>query len=131
MTSLRAAAGMAELQVLDQRGTASTVAVDLKTGVINSIVAHPGIRGRVLAIDGSLMFLDEHRWVLEAPDGSRRYISIDKDDLTFTRMSNDWFHITSPESSQEWALHLTQTRLEISELPIDAIKASAVNKVRP
>ncbi len=131
VTSLRVAAGNAELQVLNEGGTASTVVVDLETGMIRSTAAHPGIRGPVLAIDGSLLFLDEHRWAFETPDGSRRYISIDKDDLRFTRMSNDWFHITSPGSSQEWALHLTQTQLELSELPVSATNAMAANKVRP
>jgi len=50
-------------------------------------------------------------------NGWRRVLPIAAGDLTIERMSSDWLHIFSASSGEHWALHLTESDLQLSQLP--------------
>jgi hypothetical protein len=64
-----------------------------------------------------VVFHDEQGLEIESAAGGRHTLPLAPADLAMERMSNDWLHIFSPSAKQDWALHLSNTALDLSALP--------------
>jgi hypothetical protein len=107
----------ARLLVLEANASVSAVIVSLKTGQVIDSQTLPGMEGRAFAQHSFLVASNSKTLVIESADGQRRVLPLAAPDITIERMSSDWLHIFSASSGEHWALHLTQTDLQLSRMP--------------
>jgi hypothetical protein len=107
----------ARLLVRQTDASVSAVIVSLTTGQVIDSQTVPGIEGRAFAQHSFLVAIDSKTLVVESEDGQRRVLPLVAPDLTIERMSSDWLHVFSASSGEHWALHLTQTDLQLSRMP--------------
>jgi hypothetical protein len=107
----------ARLLVLEDDASVSSVIVSLKTGQVIDSQTVPGMKGRVFAQHSFLVATNSKTLVIESANGQRRVLPLAASDITIERMSSDWLHIFAASSGEHWALHLTQTDLELSRMP--------------
>jgi hypothetical protein len=105
------------LLVSNGNASVSAVIVSLQTGQVIDSQIVPGIEGRAFAQHSFIVATNSKTLVVESADGQRRTLPLAAGDLTIERMSSDWLHIFSTSSGEHWALHLTQTDLQLSQLP--------------
>ena len=63
------------------------------------------------------LFSDARGFEIQAADGTVRTLAISAPDIKIERMSGDWLHLSSATAHRDWALLLTQSDLQLSELP--------------
>ena len=107
----------ARLLLAEPNGVVSEAAISLDTGDLVSLNVLPGIVPPAFVQHGFVLFHDEHGLEIASASGALRTVPLAASDLTFERMSSDWLHLASRSMKQNWALHLTNTILELSELP--------------
>jgi hypothetical protein len=107
----------ARLLVRQTDASVSAVIVSLKTGQVIDSQNLPGIEGCAFAQHSFLVAANSKTLVIESVNGQRRVLPLAAHDLTIERMSSDWLHIFSDSSGEHWALHLTQTDLQLSRMP--------------
>ncbi len=118
VTSVQAmGAHAAKLLMTTRDGNVSELTMSLDTGQLTSVKFLPGIEGPAFLHHAFVLFRGKHGFEVEAPDGSRRTISVAPKDLTIDQMSSDWLHLTSSTTKQDWALQLNGSTLQLSELP--------------
>ena len=110
----------AALLVTGSEGAVSEAAVSLETGNLVSFNILPGVTGPAYFQCSYLVFHDERGLEIASRDGAVRTLPLPENDLAFERMSSDWLHISSLRTGQSWILHLSSTKLELSELPTPA-----------
>ncbi|MGI9072076.1 MAG: hypothetical protein ACR2JB_12380 [Bryobacteraceae bacterium] len=98
-------------------GEVSEITISLDSGQPISVKFLPGIQGPAFLHHAFVIFHDKQGLEVEAPDGSRRTVSVAARNLVIERMSSDWLHLTSPSTKQSWVLHLNNTDLQLSEMP--------------
>jgi hypothetical protein len=108
----------AKLLATTSGGEVSEITISLDTGQPTSVKFLPGIQGPAFLHHTFVIFHDKRGLEVEAPDGSLRAVPIAAKDLAIERMSSDWLHLTSPSTEQSWALHLNNTALQLSEMPV-------------
>jgi hypothetical protein len=104
-------------------GNVSEITISLDTGQLTSLKFLPGIRGPAFLQQSLVLFRDKHGLAIEAPDGSRRTVSVPARDFTVEQMSSDWLHLSSPSTHQSWVLHLNSSALQLSEMPVSKTEA--------
>ena len=107
----------ARLLIRQTNGSVAAVVVSLKTGLVVDSQILPGVAGRATAQHSFLVAVDSKTLIIESANGWRRVLPIAAGDLTIERMSSDWLHIFSASSGEHWALHLTESDLQLSQLP--------------
>jgi hypothetical protein len=107
----------ARLLVRQADASVSAVIVSLKTGQVIDSQTVPGMEGRAFAQYSFLVAANSKTLVIESTNGQRRVRPLAAPDITIERMSSDWLHIFSASSGEHWALHLTQTDLQLSRMP--------------
>jgi hypothetical protein len=107
----------ARLLVRQGDASISSVTVSLTTGQIIDSQTVPGIEGNAFAQHSFFIAANSKTLVVESADGQRRVLPLAAPDITIERMSSDWLHIFSASSGEHWALHLTQTDLQLSRMP--------------
>lgn len=107
----------ARLLVRQADASVSAVIVSLTSGQVVDSQTLPGMEGRAFAQHSFLVASNSKTLVIEFADGQRRVLPLAAPDLTIERMSSDWLHIFSATSGEHWALHLTQTDLQLSRMP--------------
>ena len=78
----------------------------------------PGIQGPAFLHHASVIFHDKQGLEVEAPDGSRRTVPLTAMDVRIERMSSELLHLTSPGTKRSWVLRLSNTVLQLSEMPV-------------
>ncbi len=63
------------------------------------------------------LFADTNGFEVQAADGTTRTLPISATDVKIERMSGDWIHLSSAKEHRDWALFLTGSDLQLSELP--------------
>jgi len=107
----------ARLLVRQVDASISVVTVSLKTGQVIDSQTVPGIEGNAFAQHSFFIAANSKTLVVESANGQRRVLPLATPDITIERMSSDWLHIFSVSSGEHWALHLTQTDLQLSRMP--------------
>jgi hypothetical protein len=107
----------ARLLVRQGDASVSVVTVSLKTGQVIDSQTVPGIEGNAFAQHAFFIAANSKTLVIESANGQRRVLPLAAPDITIERMSSDWLHIFSVSSGEHWALHLTQTDLQLSRMP--------------
>jgi hypothetical protein len=107
----------ARLLVRQGDASVSVVTVSLKTGQVIDSQTVPGIEGNAFAQHAFFIAANSKTLVIESANGQRRVLPLAAPDITIERMSSDWLHIFSASSGEHWALHLTQTDLQLSRMP--------------
>jgi hypothetical protein len=108
----------AKLLATSNGGDVSEVTISLDTSQPTLVKFLPGIQGPAFLHHASVVFHDKQGLEVEAPDGSRRTVYIAATNLVIERMSSDRLHVMSPSSEQSWVLHLNNTVLQLSEMPV-------------
>jgi hypothetical protein len=127
VTDLQSAGSkQARLIVLHPDNTVSGVTVSLRTGNLVSSEALPGVRGYTFGQGFFVIYATEKELVVDNLRGYRRSLPFDAPDFVMERMSTNWLHIYSPTLQQNWALHVTQSDLQLSMLPGIATIASSI-----
>jgi hypothetical protein len=116
VTSLRVVGHTAELLVWNESAV-STVTISLDSGDQVSDRLIPDVTGPAIQIKGYLVYCREGDIEFSSADGLRRTVAMPAPDLTVERMSSNWLHLDSRSTRRHWALHVTETGLELSELP--------------
>jgi hypothetical protein len=110
----------AKVLVLAEKAV-SEVTVSLQSGNVESIRVLPGVGRPALQQKSFLVFSEENGIQVEGSDGVRRSLAlngvVDANDVAMERMASDWLHLWSARLRQDWALHITPTLLDISQLP--------------
>ena len=118
VTSIRAtSAGGAKLLANDSNGNVFLVSVSLETGRVVSINLLPGIKGPAFQHYSFVISHDANGLHITGADGTVRTLPLVAPDLMFERMSSDWLHVSSANTGQDWALHLNQSALHLSQMP--------------
>lgn len=91
--------------------------VDLNTGNVVSRNLLPGISSPAYESGTLLIFADKQGLEIETRNGVRRTFSGIPSNVVMERMSTGWFHISSPATGQNWALHLRGETASLAELP--------------
>jgi hypothetical protein len=107
----------ARLLVRQADASVSAVIVSLKSGQVIDSQTVPGIEGNAFAQHSFFIAANSKTLVVESANGQRRVLPLAAPDITIERMSSDWLHIFSVSSGEHWALHLTQTDLQLSRMP--------------
>ncbi|MGA8029015.1 MAG: hypothetical protein WB992_17890 [Bryobacteraceae bacterium] len=107
----------ATLLLLTIGGKILEATVSLETGNLMSMNPLPEIRGPALLQHSFIVFHDRAGLEIKAADGALRTLSFPIGDLTIERMSSDWLHLSSATTRQDWALHLSNVSLHLSQLP--------------
>jgi hypothetical protein len=107
----------ARLLVRQADASVSAVIVSLKSGQVIDSQTVPGIEGNAFAQHSFFIAANSKTLVVESANGQRRVLPLAAPDITIERMSSDWLHIFSASSGEHWALHLTQTDLQLSRMP--------------
>lgn len=63
------------------------------------------------------VFSDGQGLEVQAADGTVRTLPITATDVKMERMSDRWVHLSSATAHRDWALLLTDTEMQLSELP--------------
>lgn len=63
------------------------------------------------------VFSDGEGLEIQAVNGTMRTLPIKATDLEMERMSDHWVHLSSATAHRDWALLLTDTEMQLSELP--------------
>ncbi len=63
------------------------------------------------------LFSDGQGLEVQAADGTTRTLPITATDVKMERMSDHWVHVSSATAHRDWALLLTNTEMQLSELP--------------
>ena len=113
----------ARLLATNAEGNVSEITISLETGQLTSLKFLPGIRGPAFLQQSFVLFRDKQGLEIEAPNGSRRTVSVPSRDFTVERMSSDWLHLSSPSTQQSWVLHLSNSALQLSEMPVSKAEA--------
>lgn len=106
-----------ELLATQSGGEVLKSSVSLQTGNLISSDVLPGVQGPAFLQSDFVVFHDDQGLEIESASGVRHTLSLAAADLAVERMSNDWLHISSPRAKQDWALHLSNTALDLSALP--------------
>jgi hypothetical protein len=114
----------ARLLVRHSDNTVSGVTVSLRTGNLVSSEVLPGVRGYAFGQGFFVVYAIDKELIVDNLTGYRRTVALDAPDLVIERMSSTWLHLYSPSLQQSWALHLTQSDLQLSLLPGLAIASS-------
>jgi hypothetical protein len=107
----------ARLLVRQADASLSVAIVSLQTGQVVDSQTVPGMQGHAFAQHSFLVAANSKTLVVESANGQRRVLPLVAPDITIERMSSDWLHIFSVSSGEHWALHLTQTDLQLSRMP--------------
>jgi hypothetical protein len=75
------------------------------------------VQGPAFLQSNFVVFHDDQGLEIESANGLRHTLPMPAADLAAERMSNDWLHISSASTKQDWALHLSNTALDLSALP--------------
>ncbi len=106
-----------ELLATQSGGETLKVTIALRTGNLISADLVPGVTGPAFLQSNFVVFHDEQGLEIESASGVRHTFALAASDLTVERMSNDWLHVASLSTKQDWALHLSNTALDLSALP--------------
>jgi hypothetical protein len=106
-----------ELLATQPGGEVLKSSVSLQTGNLISSDVLPGVRGPAFLQSNFVVFHDDEGLEIESASGVRHTLPLAAGDLAVQRMSNDWLHVSSPGTKQDWALHLSNTALDLSALP--------------
>jgi len=118
VTDLQSAGSkQARLIVQHPDNSVSGVTISLRTGNLVSSEPMPGARGYTFGQGFFFVYATEKELVVDSLRGYRRTVALPAPDFVIERMSNTWLHIYSPKLQQNWALHLTQSELQLSMLP--------------
>jgi hypothetical protein len=118
VTDLQSAGSkQARLIVLNSDNSVSGVTVSLRNGNLVSSEPLPGVQGYAFGQGFFLVYGGPKELVVDSLRGYRRSVSMPASDFVIERMSDNWLHIYSPSTRQNWALHLTQAELQLSQLP--------------
>src|SRR5581483_5056571 len=98
-------------------GEVLKVSISLQTGNPISSDVLPGVQGPAFLQSNFIVFHDDQGLEIESVSGVRHTLPLAAGDLAVERMSNDWLHIASLSAKQDWALHLSNTALDLSALP--------------
>ncbi|MDQ2775083.1 MAG: hypothetical protein M3Y57_09230 [Acidobacteriota bacterium] len=116
VTSLRAVGHTADLLVRNENAvSAVTISLDSGDQVSDRLV--PDVTVAAIQFKGYVVYRGEDGVEFASADGSRRTAPMPAPDLTVERMSSDWLHLESHATARHWALHVTATGLQLSELP--------------
>ena len=63
------------------------------------------------------LFSDGQSLEVQAANGTVHTLPIAATDLKMERMSDRWVHLSSATAHRDWALLLTDTEMQLSELP--------------
>lgn len=63
------------------------------------------------------VFSDGQGLEVQAADGTMRTFPITATDVKMARMADHWIHLSSATAHRDWALLLTDTEMQLSELP--------------
>lgn len=91
--------------------------LSLDTGEPISVRPMPGVQGPAFLHQSFVLFHDKEGLEIESSNGNRRTIPVSARDISFEHMSSDWLHLSSASTKQDWALHVTDTGWQLSELP--------------
>ena len=64
------------------------------------------------------LFSDGQGLEVQAADGTMRTLPITANNVKMERMSDHWIHLSSATAHRDWALLLTDTEMQLSELPV-------------
>jgi hypothetical protein len=64
-----------------------------------------------------VLFRDGQGLEVQAADGTVRTLPISATDVKMERMADSWIHISSATAHRDWALLLSSTEMQLSELP--------------
>ena len=118
VTSVQAvSSSVARLLANDSRGNVFQLNVSLETGNVVSQDLLPGIKGPAFQQYGFIVSQGSNGLDIQAPNGPLRTLPFSAPAVRFERMSSGWVHISSPATHQDWALHLTNSALQLSILP--------------
>ncbi len=106
-----------ELLATQSGGEVLKVSISLQTGNPISSDVLPGVQGPAFLQSNFVVFHDDQGLEIESANGLRHTLPMPAADLAAERMSNDWLHISSASTKQDWALHLSNTALDLSALP--------------
>lgn len=108
----------AKLLASTSGGNVSEITISLDTGEPASVNFLPGIEGPAFLHHAFVIFHDKQGLEVEAPNASRRTVPLKATDLRIERISSDWLHLTSLSTNQSWVLHVNNTALQLSEMPL-------------
>ncbi|MFL6351539.1 MAG: hypothetical protein ACJ74Z_06785 [Bryobacteraceae bacterium] len=108
----------AKLLATTNGGSVSEITISLDTNQPTSVKFLPGVQGPAFLHHAFVVFHDKQGLEVEAPNGSRQTVRLASTDLVIERMSSDWLHLSSARTQQSWALHLNNTALHLSEMPV-------------
>lgn len=117
VTSLRMLSPNSARLLLATADSILEATISLDTGFLISINPLPDVRGPAVQQHSFLVFHDQQGLEIAAADGTLRTLSLPESDLTIERMSSDWLHLSSATTKRDWALHLTNTAVHLSQLP--------------
>ena len=120
----------AGLLLADTYGSVFEAAVDLNSGNLSSLRALPGMHGHAFRQGSFLLYSDATGLQIAADNGAGvlRTIKLAASDLSFQHISNNWVLVNSLSTGQSWALQLSSTVLNISEIPAPSGNAQEVSK---
>jgi hypothetical protein len=110
-------ARQARLIVEHQDGSVSAATISLRTGNLVSSEILPGVQGYAFGQGFFVLYLTGKELVADNLRGYRRSVPMAATDVTMQRMSDNWLQVYSPSLHRNWALHITQSELSLSELP--------------
>ena len=118
VTDLQSAgARQARLIVEHQDGSVSATTISIRTGNLVSSEPLSGVQGYAFGQSFFFLYVSGKELVADNLRGYRRTVPMPAADVTIERMSDNWLQVYSPNMHQNWALHITQSVMEISELP--------------
>jgi hypothetical protein len=107
----------ARLIVEHQDGSVSATTISLRTGNLVSSEPLPGVQGYAFGQSFFVLYVNGKELVADNLRGYRRSVPVPAADISIERMSDNWLEVSSPSLHQNWALHITQSALELSEMP--------------
>jgi|GEM_PF-2493590 len=118
VTSLRVQGGhSANLLLAGADGNVLEATVSLESGNLISINPLPGVKAPAFQQGSFVVFHDREGLEIQAADGALRTFPLPASDLSIERMSSDWLHLASISMKRDWALHLSGSALNLSQLP--------------
>ena len=109
-----------EAQIILQRDDGLwDIRLQLADGSMTSQSTIPGVMAPVLALaTGNLIYRDEAGLVLRKPDGSELHIPAQlPPNIAFQQMGDGWIQIRDLDTSNQFALRITEGREQLYQLP--------------
>lgn len=118
----------AALLIRESDESVSEATVSLISGDLVSLSLVPGVMGGAFYQNSFYVFHDRGELKVTSRQGPARTFPLVAGDLSFERMSSDWLHLSSASTGRNWILHLTNSAMELSELPAPHPVARPITK---